>query len=436
MQAPDAGTLPCWPWSPSLRLTVSALLPAPVNPVSETRFYGGQAVIEGVMMRGRDVYATAVRRRDGSVVVDRRSVPHFLEGWRIAKWPLVRGTFALIETLTLGIRSLQFSGSVALQDELEAEAAKAPEERAAARPPSRPWATAGVVAVAGAAAVVFAAPKLAPWVAGRVASLGTPEAALLPTRIGLGVLAALLIAALLWRDPRAAEGPQQLDDSALWLAMMPAFAVGIGLFVVLPSWLAGLTKFEGGYGVSVAKNLLEGAIRLAVILSYISLIGRIGQVRRVFQYHGAEHMVINTLEMEGAVSEERAAQHSPLHPRCGTAFLLLFIVLKIVVGCFFGWPEPAIRFALRLAMVPVVAALAYEATRLAGRYRHSPIVAALSGPGLLLQRLTTRAPEPPMIQVAMYALAAVAPEVSLPATWPAAREFKPPTEAEPETPNP
>ncbi len=380
------------------------------------------------MMRGRDVYATAVRRRDGSIVVDRRPVPHFLEGWRIAKLPLIRGTFALIETLTLGIRSLQFSGNVAMQDELEAEAAKPPEQRVAVEAPRRPWATAGFVAVAGALAVVLLAPRLAPWVAGRVSAFGTPDAALLPTRIALGVLAALLIVALLWRDPQAAQGPQTLDDSALWLAMMPAFALGLGLFVLLPSWLAGLATVEGGYGVSVLKNLFEGVIRLAVILGYISVIGSIGQVRRVFQYHGAEHKVINTLETEGAVGEEAAERHSPLHPRCGTAFLLLFIVLKIILGCFFGWPGLYARLALRLAMVPVVAALAYEATRLAGKYRSSPIVAALSGPGLLLQRLTTRQPEPSMIQVAIYALAAVAPEVPLPVGWPAAAEFRPPAE--------
>ena len=378
------------------------------------------------MMRGRDVYATAVRRRDGTVVVDRRPVPHFLEGWKIAKWPLIRGSFALIETLTLGIRSLQFSGNVAMQDELEAEAAKPAEERPAHRAPRRPWATAGIVAVGGALVAVFAAPKLAPWVATRFSALGTPEAALLPTRIAIGVLAALLVLALLWRDPRAAERPQSLDDSALWFAMIPAFALGLGLFVLLPSWLAGLADVEGGYGISVLRNLFEGVIRLAVILGYISVIGRIPQVRRVFQYHGAEHKVINTLEMEGAVGEEAAAKHSPLHPRCGTAFLLLFIVLKVILGCFFGWPGLYLRLALRLAMVPAVAALAYEATRLAGMYRSSPIVAALSGPGLLLQRLTTREPEPDMIQVAMYALAAVAPEVSLPTGWPAPAELKPP----------
>jgi uncharacterized protein YqhQ len=395
--------------------------------VSETRFYGGQAVIEGVMMRGRDVYATAVRRRDGSVVVDRRPVPHFLEGWRIAKWPLVRGSFALIEALTLGIRSLQFSGNVALRDELEAEAEK-PVEPAPAKPAgsSGRWVEALVLAVVGVVCYRFLAPKLVP-LATRMMPAGTsPGDALEAVRVlVVAAFALLIVATLLWPRSKATPSPQSLDDSALWLAMLPAFAVGIGLFVLLPSWLAGLARVEGGYGVAVLRNLLEGVIRLAVILGYIALIGQMKQVRRVFQYHGAEHKVINALEMEGSATEDGAARNSPLHPRCGTAFLLLFIVLKIIVGCFFGWPTPLLRFALRLAMVPVVAALAFEATRFAGQHRNSPVVKALSAPGLLLQRLTTREPEAPMIQVAMYALAAVAPEVALPAGWPAPAELKP-----------
>jgi uncharacterized protein YqhQ len=397
--------------------------------VAETRFYGGQAVLEGVMMRGRDAYATAVRRRDGSVVVDKRPVPHYLEGWWVSRVPLVRGTFALIEALTLGLRSLQFSGNVAMQDELEAEAAKPPEEHAPPKAPGRPWGTAVVLAAAGAAAAVFLAPRLAPRMGGLMPAGVAEGHALLATRVLIAAVFVVIIVVILLRKPRTFGGPQTLDDSAMWLAMMPALALGLGLFVLLPSWLAGFLKIEGGYGIAALKNLLEGVIRLAVILGYIGGISYIGQVRRVFQYHGAEHKVINGFEIDGRVDEETASRNSPLHPRCGTAFLLLFIVLKVIVGCFFGWPVWYWRFALRLAMVPVVAALAYEATRLAGRYRHLAIVRAVSAPGLLLQRLTTREPESPMVQVAIYALAAVAPEVSLPAGWPEPGEFKPAAKA-------
>ncbi|MGQ9732072.1 MAG: DUF1385 domain-containing protein [Candidatus Zipacnadales bacterium] len=390
--------------------------------MSETRFYGGQAVIEGVMMRGRDTYATAVRRRDGSIVVDKQPVPHFLEGWRVAKLPLVRGTFALIEALTLGLRSLQFSGNVALQDELEAEAEQVSHQTDEAQSASRPWLAVAFVALLGVLAIVVGAPQVAPWVARQFSMLGSARDVLLATRLAGGLVTLLLMVVLLVPSPKRPAGPKTLSDSAMWLAVMPAFAIGIGLFVLVPSWLAGYLRIEGGYGVAILKNLVEGIIRLALILGYIALISHIGQVRRVFQYHGAEHKVINTLEIEGVVEEGQAREHSSLHPRCGTAFLLLFIVLKIIVGCFFGWPVWYWRLALRLAMVPVVAALAFEVTRLAGKYRNSPFVKLISAPGLLLQRMTTREPEAPMIQVAMYALAAVAPEVSLPADWPPPQE--------------
>ena len=377
------------------------------------------------MMRGRDVFATAVRRRDGAIVLDKRPVPHYLEGWRIARLPLIRGTFALIEALTLGLRSLQFSGNVAMQDELDAEAAKPPDERDDPKPAGRPWLAALVAAALGAAAVLLVAPRLAPRLTGLMPAGTSDHAALQATRVLVAALFVVIVAGLLLRKPKPSSGPQTLDDSAMWLAMLPALAFGLALFVLLPSWLAGFLRVEGGYATAALKNLLEGLIRLAVILGYIGAISYIGQVRRVFQYHGAEHKVINAFEAEGRVDEETALRHSPLHPRCGTAFLLLFIVLKVIVGCFFGWPVWYVRFALRLAMVPVVAALAYEATRLAGRFRHSPIMQVLSAPGLLLQRLTTREPESPMIQVALYALAAVAPEVVLPAGWPPAHEFGP-----------
>lgn len=392
--------------------------------MAEARFYGGQAVIEGVMMRGQEVYATAVRRRDGSIVVERRPVPRFLEGWRFSKLPLVRGTFALIETLMLGIRSLQFSGNIALMDELAAEPAPLQQDSAPTTA-KRPWAWAGLLLLVGASVIVWGAPRLAPTFQARVPFLGSIELATLALRVGLAVVIALFLLRLLGPQPGTKPARDKLDDSTIWMAMLPALAIGLGLFVLLPTWLAGLVGVQGGYGVAVLKNLLEGLIRLAVILGYIGAISFIGQVRRVFQYHGAEHQVINALETEGRVDEETALRQSPLHPRCGTAFLLLFIVLKIVIGSFFGWPTPGLRLVLRLAMVPVVAALAYEATRLAGRFRHVPVLTWLFAPGLLLQRLTTRRPEPAMVQVAIYALAAVAPEVSLPPGWPPPAEITP-----------
>ena len=389
--------------------------------MGEPHFYGGQAVIEGVMMRGVDEYATAVRRRDGSVVVDQRPVPHFLQGSRWARLPFVRGTFMLVETLTLGLRSLQFSANVALEDEAQTE----PEPTQPAQPAGTPWGLVAVVAAAVIAAVYagtrFLTPVVVRWLPEDPASWD-PKV----VRIGLGFVLALIAGAIsLWAlQPRPqAPPPQTVSDRALWLAMMPALALGVGLFILLPSFLAGLVKLGEGYGAALAKNVVEGAIRLGLILGYVGLISLMPQVRRVFQYHGAEHKTINALEIDGGADPVSAAKHSPLHPRCGTAFLLLFIVLKIIVGWFFGWPVWYWRLGLRLLMVPVVAALAYETTRLAGRHRNSVLARLMSGPGLLLQRMTTREPERGMVDVAIYALAAVASEVPLPAGWPPAAAY-------------
>jgi uncharacterized protein YqhQ len=141
----------------------------------------------------------------------------------------------------------------------------------------------------------------------------------------------------------------------------------------------------------------------------------------VFEYHGAEHATINCFEAGEAVTEENCLRFSPLHPRCGTAFLLVVVVVKIILGCFFGWPAPLIRSAIRLALLPVVAGIAYEVIRWAGRHRNSTLSRVLAGPGLLMQKLTTRKPDASQIQVAIYALSAVASEFDLPTGWAPAR---------------
>jgi uncharacterized protein YqhQ len=375
------------------------------------------------MMRGPDVYATAVRRRDGSVVVNKQPVPHFLQGHRWAKLPFIRGTFLLLETLTLGLRSLQFSGNVALQDEEQAAAEESPPQ---AEPATRrkPWLFVALLAAVAVALIVWVTPRF-PALSQSVPGLHRATWLYL-VRLAIGAFTVAFVVQLLTARPRpSAAGPQTVSDTALWLTMMPALALGVGLFILLPTYLAGLVRAGEGYGGAIAKNVIEGALRLGLILGYIAVISLVGQVRRVFQYHGAEHKTINALEIEGRADPETARRQSPLHPRCGTAFLLLFIVLKIIVGWFFGWPVWYWRLALRLLMVPVVAALAYEATRLAGRHRDSLLARIISGPGLLLQRMTTREPEPQMIDVALYALAAVAPEVPLPVGWPPAAQFAP-----------
>ena len=334
-----------------------------VVPTKSCPFYGGQAVLEGVMMRSKTAYATAVRRMDGSIVVGRKTIDTLAQRWRWARWPFVRGNFTLIDSFTLGIESLTFSGNIAIEDEERDTAAKAAEAETDA-------------------------PDAAP---------AEPVA----------------------DDKQSKSGG--MGGAMLWLTMIPAMALGIGLFVLLPAWsvdwvLGGeeLAVETANFADIVARNLVEGGIRLVLILGYMVAIALMPPIRRVFQYHGAEHQTINAFEAGQGVTVATAVAASPLHPRCGTAFILVVIVLKIFVNCFLGWPSLLVRLALRLAVLPVIAGLGYEVIYYAGRHRDGLLSRALAWPGLMLQRLTTRRPDPDQVEVAIYALAAVAPEVDLP----------------------
>ncbi len=320
-------------------------------------YYGGQAVLEGVMMRSKTAYATAVRRSDGSVIVGTRKLSTLAQRYGWAKWPLIRGNVALLDALTLGLESLNFSGNVALED--EARQQEAEREEAAA---------------------------------GDEITEQAP--------------------------------PQKLGEQALWLTMIPALLLGLGLFVVLPAWAvdwimgAVQTSLAADTGDVLLRNLVEGGLRLMVIVGYIAAISLIPYVRRVFEYHGAEHATINAFETTGEVTVESALKHSPLHPRCGTAFILVVILVKIILGCFVGWPVAWLRVLLRLALLPPVAGIAYEIIYWAGRHRNSMLSRVLAAPGLFMQKLTTRRPSPDQVEVAIYALATVAPEVDLPEDLP------------------
>lgn len=340
----------------------------------EQHFYGGQAVIEGVMMRGPDRYGIAVRRSDGEVVTVSEPLRGLAvkPGWH--RWPFIRGNYMLVESFTLGWAALQFSANVLTAEENEKAAAEsaAPATTAPADPGTAP------------------PPAEEP----------PPAAA------------------------RAPEEPALLGRVWMGLTTVFALALGIGLFVILPTavptWIWG-PQTSGVGAESLLLNVVEGGIRLLVIVLYILTVSLMKYVRRVFQYHGAEHATINCYEAGGPITLDNCLRFTPLHPRCGTAFLLVVIVLKIVVGCFFGWPAPWVRIVLRLALLPVVAAVSYEILRWAGRHRHSWLSRILAGPGLLLQMLTTRHPDRDQVAVAIYALAAVAPEVPLPADFPPPR---------------
>lgn len=287
---------------------------APANsPVS----YGGQAVIEGVMMRGPQGYCVAVRRPDGQIVTRYREAPLPSAKNRVWGWPMIRGVVSLVDSLAVGVEALVFSANQAVGED------------------------------------------------------------------------------------------EKISGAEGGLAVILGAALAVGLFILLPTVVAGPLLRLGAS--SVAINLAEGLFRLAILVGYVWVIGRMPDIARVFQYHGAEHKVINAYDAGGPYDPGSAAAFGTAHPRCGTSFLLFVVVISVLLFSLFGWPGIWVRLATRLALLPVVAGLSYEVLKLGARSK-SAVVRWLIAPGLWLQRMTTREPDPGQLEVAGRALAELHPE--------------------------
>ncbi|MEX5285858.1 DUF1385 domain-containing protein [Selenomonas sputigena] len=283
---------------------------------------GGQAVIEGVMMRAPGRTATAVRLPDGTISVESKAVQSFADRFPIFKKPFLRGTVSLIESLVIGIRSLSWSAKMAGEEE------------------------------------------------------------------------------------------EQLSDRELAGTIALAFVLAAVLFIALPTGAAKL--FHTWSDDPIFLNLAEGFLRLFIFFAYIWGISRMKDIQRVFQYHGAEHKTIFCFEAGLPLTSENARQFSRFHPRCGTSFLLIVMLVSIFVFAFLGWPDLWLRITSRIVLLPVVAGISFEAIRLAGRSQNA-FVRAFSLPGLWLQRLTTREPDDSMLEVAIESLKASLPEDKIPA---------------------
>jgi len=276
--------------------------------------YGGQAVMEGVMMRGTKALAVAVRQPDGTIVLHTEPLDPKIYAGRLSKIPFLRGLTGLWDALVLGIRTLMWS----------AETALGPEEE-----------------------VQFTGP------------------------VAWGTVALSLI-------------------------------LGVGLFFVGPLLLARL--IDRYVESSFLSNLLEGVIRLVIFVAYLWAIGRISEIRRVFAYHGAEHKTINAYESGAELTPAEVARFSTAHYRCGTAFLLSVMVISILIFSLLGRPPLVWAVLSRVLFIPVVAGVAYEYIKFTNRYRDHALIRAMAAPNLALQRLTTREPEPAMLEVSIAAL--------------------------------
>jgi uncharacterized protein YqhQ len=302
-------------------------------------YYGGQAVIEGVMMRGRHSAAVAVREPSGGIVLREDELDSALYRSPIARWPFVRGVVLLWEMLILGTRMMLFAASVAMP---AAEAEPAHRET-----------------------------PVTPGTAGR-------------------------------SQVTEVSGSGGAGGPALVISLVVSLSVAIGLFFLLP--LAAVGAAQRWLGLGWLSLAVEGLLRLALLVGYLALIGRLPEIQRVFAYHGAEHQAINAFEAGQPLDTAHVRAASRVHTRCGTGFLLIVVVVSIFVFALLGSPPLALRVLSRILLVPVIAAIAYELLRLGAAYYRFRPVRWLIAPSLALQGLTTREPDDAQIECAITAL--------------------------------
>lgn len=289
---------------------------------------GGQAVIEGVMMRGAQGIATAVRKSNGEIVIDRKESIPFTKRNKLLGIPIIRGFVSLIESLVVGINTLNYSASF-FEDDEDSE-------------PS----------------------KFDKWVE------------------------------KIFKD--------KTEEILMGITLCVSIGIATLLFFILPTFAANVFKKIGVHN-TVGLNVIEGIIRVIIFLTYIYLIGKMDDINRVFQYHGAEHKTIFCYENEMELTPENAEKFNRFHPRCGTNFLFLVMIVSIVLFSLTGWNSLWERILYRVILLPIVSGLTYEIIKWMGK-SNSSLSKITAYPGLMLQKLTTKEPDYKQLEVAIAAL--------------------------------
>jgi uncharacterized protein YqhQ len=284
---------------------------------------GGQAVIEGVMMRSPKGYSVAVRRQDGTVRVMKDALATLAERSRIFKMPIIRGVGVLAQALVLGIRALRFSAEEALAEDSEQREVKRD------------------------------ASKVSSW-----------------------LIAGNLVLAL---------------------------GINILLFVALPLFITRFVQTQTGFESSILFNGIDGVLRVAVFVIFLSSVSLMKDMKRVFEYHGAEHKTVYNFESRQDLKVENAKKFSTLHPRCGTSFLLVVMIVSIFVFSIVHFDSIGAKLLSRIALLPLIAGISYEIIRYSAKHPGS-LLRIVTMPGLLLQKITTKEPDEPQLEIAIRAL--------------------------------
>ncbi len=302
---------------------LTASLPAAAAPPGVDKnvdmLIGGQAVLEGVMMRSLTGYSVAVRQANGNVAIKKDKLVSVTAKYPFLKIPVLRGSVVLIQSLILGMQALNYSASVASENE---------------------------------------------------------------------------------------EGEKEMSKWAIGSSLALAIVLGICFFILAPLGLTNLIRHYllPGMG-NLAYNAIDGIIRAVFFFGYITAISLMSEIRRVFQYHGAEHKTVYTFEANEDLTVENARTKSTLHPRCGTSFLMFVMVISILVFSFVPSTAPfVVRFGARIVLLPLIAGLAYEIIRFSARHLANPVCRLLTRPGMWLQKITTKEPDDSQLEIAIVAL--------------------------------
>jgi uncharacterized protein YqhQ len=384
--------------------------------------YGGQALVEGVLMRGRNALAVALRHPDGSIVWATERLDLGLRARRALKMPFLRGLVVLYDTLVTGTRWLVRSATLQALG-LEGEDQEKP--GAGSGPASGVGNRATTSLLGGAiqtVALVFGGPAFC--AAASAGDAGDEDA---PKDSQAETASAPKADATPYMDPDAVSGTSAGRPAATSQGMGKGYNVavggmllfslvlGIGIFFLIPLLIAQATigRVDQGFGL----QLSEGLIRVVIFIGYLMVVGRAGDVRRTFQYHGAEHMSIHTLEGGDPLTVEAARKYPTAHPRCGTEFLVVVLIVSILAFAVVGKLPPLLLIASRIVLVPVIAAISYELLQLGARHRNRRLVRWLWSPGIWVQAITTKQPTDDMIEVAIVSLeqALIADGAELPA---------------------
>ena len=304
---------------------------------------GGQAVMEGVMMKNQEKYAVAVRKPDQEIVVETSTYEGLIKNKKIRNMPILRGVFSFIESLVLGMKTLTFSASFFEEEEDEKSGSRKAEKRAGAKKPA-------------------------------------------PT------------------EEEQKKKEKRQENVLMGGTVAISIVLAVAIFMVLPYYIS--VFFQRFITSQTLLALLEGVIRLTIFIGYVAAISLMPDIKHVYMYHGAEHKCINCIEQGMDLTVENVRKSSRLHKRCGTSFLLIVMLISIVFFLFIRVDNRILQLLLRLVLIPVIAGVSYEFIRLAGRSDHM-LVNLFSKPGLLLQRITTREPDDSMIEVGIASVEAV-----------------------------